>query len=62
MTLPDAMAVGAAGDIESLQPTTVTDSTTTDRNPMLFFMTLSLVPFKTFTLNPAAPVGASVSG
>jgi hypothetical protein len=39
------MGEGATGESESLQPTTVTESTTADRNPMLFFMTLSLVSF-----------------
>jgi len=56
------MGVGAAGDIVSLQPTTVTDSTTADRNPMLFFMMLSLVALRSLTINPAALVGASVPG
>jgi hypothetical protein len=46
---------GAAGDSESLQPTTVTEMTSADRKPMLFFMTLSLVSFAPWVLNHAAP-------
>jgi len=49
------MGEGATGDSESLQPTTVTESTTADRKPMLFFMTLSLVSFAPQVLNHAAP-------
>jgi hypothetical protein len=33
---------GAVGDVDSLQPTTATERTTADRNPMVFFITLSL--------------------
>jgi hypothetical protein len=46
------MEDGAAGDIESLHPTTVTERTTADRKPMLFFMTLSLVWLKGLTIAP----------
>jgi hypothetical protein len=38
------MADGAAGDVESLQPTTDTASTATVRKPVTVFMTPSLVP------------------
>jgi hypothetical protein len=40
--VPTGVLDGAVGDMESLQPTTATESTTADRNPMVFFMTLSL--------------------
>jgi hypothetical protein len=49
---------GAAGDIESLQPTTETERTTAERKPMLFFTTLSFVTFNLLTLEPAAPMWA----
>jgi hypothetical protein len=45
---------GATGDSESLQPATVTDRTTADRKPMLFFMTLSPVSFAPQVLGYAA--------
>ena len=53
--LSAAMGVGAAGDIESLQPTTVNARTAIETKPASFFMTLSLVSFAPSVLNHAAP-------
>jgi hypothetical protein len=52
---PALAADGAAGDMESLQPTTVNPRTATDRKPANFFMALSFRLLKMSTLTLAAP-------
>jgi hypothetical protein len=49
------MGVGAAGDMESLQPTTVNARTATERYAAKFFMMLSFNRPRLFAFRSAAP-------